>query len=77
MKRCIKSVLCLFLALSLILGGFSAVGASAASGIGDTLTHVGVSILEGIIKGVLGGLDFIIPDSVNFKKISDLWQINR
>lgn len=71
MKRCIKSVLCLFLALSLILGGFSAVGASAASGIGDTLTHVGVSILEGIIKGVLGGLDFIIPDSVNFKKISD------
>ncbi|MBR5112635.1 MAG: hypothetical protein IK097_04325 [Clostridia bacterium] len=71
MKRSFKAILCIVLALSLVIGGFSAVGAGAASDIGDKLTHVGVSLLEGIIRGVLGGLDLIIPDSSNFKKVSE------
>ena len=71
MKRSFKAILCIVLALSLVIGGFSAVSAGAASDIGDKLTHVGVSLLEGIIRGVLGGLDLIIPDSSNFKKVSE------
>ncbi len=71
MKKKILPVLSVIIALSIVISGFSAVGASAADDISSKLTKVGVSALEGIIRGVIGGLNFIVPDSSTFKKVSD------
>ena len=68
MKKRFMPLLSVILALSIIVSGFSAVGASAAKDLGSSLKHVGVAALEGIVRGLLGGLDFMIPDSKNFKK---------
>lgn len=74
MKKLMKKVISTTVALAMVITGFSCVGASAAKDIGTTLTHVGVSALEVIIRGVLGGLATIIPDSKNFNKIEDYKQ---
>ena len=71
MKKKLLSAISIVVALSVILSGFSAVGASAADDFGRTMTKVGVSALEGIICGVIGGLNLIVPDSSSFKKISE------
>ena len=71
MKKRFMPLLSVILALSIIVSGFSAVGASAAKDLGSSLKHVGVAALEGIVRGLLGGLDFMIPDSKNFKKLSE------
>ncbi len=71
MKKLGLKAISVILAVSLIMGGFSAVGASAAGDIGDTLTHVGVSMLGGIIKGLLGGICAVVPESSKVKKLSE------
>ena len=71
MKKAVLSSLSVILALSMVFAGFSAVGASAASDIGKTLTNVGVSALEGIIRVVLSSVCAIIPDSKTFMKLEE------
>ena len=50
MKKIRLKIISVLLAISIVFCGFSAVGASAASDIGNTLTNVGVSALEGVIR---------------------------
>ena len=75
-KSFAKKLISISLAFCMVVSGFSAVGASAASDIGSTLTHVGVAALETIIKGLLTGIAAIVPDSKNFKKLSEYEQSN-
>lgn len=71
MKKHITKIVGVVLALTMVFSGFSAVGASAASSIGDSLTHVGVSVLDGIVTALLTGLNAIVPDNKNFVNVSD------
>ena len=70
-KKFFKKFISTALAVTMVLSGFSAVGASAASDIGTAMTHAGVSVLEFIVKGLLTGFCAIVPDSKNMKNISE------
>lgn len=70
MKKTSVSIISVILAFSIIFSGFGSVGATAAGDINKTLTHCGVSALEGIIKVILGSIAASVPDSKNFSKLS-------
>ncbi|MCR5523921.1 MAG: hypothetical protein K6F64_09880 [Clostridia bacterium] len=70
MKSIKVKVLSVCLALIIAFSGVSCVGASAADA-ASFFTKAGVSALEVIIRGVIGGLCAIVPDSKSFKKLSD------
>jgi hypothetical protein len=71
MKKIRLKIISVLLAISIVFCGFSAVGASAASDIGNTLTNVGVSALEGVIRVLLSGICAAVPNSKNIKKLSE------
>ncbi|MBO4341928.1 MAG: hypothetical protein J5870_02375 [Clostridia bacterium] len=71
MKKRLSAVIAIMLVFSMIFSGASAMGASAAADAEEALTHVGLSALEGIVKGLLVGLCAIVPDSKNLKKLSE------
>ncbi len=71
MKKHTIRIVSVVLALTMVFSGFTAVGASAASDIGDTLTHVGVSILDGIVTTLLTAINAVVPDTKNLIDVSD------
>ena len=71
MKKLGVKLISVTLAFTMIVSGFAAVGASAASDIGDSLTHVGVKALEVIIRSVLTGVCAVIPDDASFQKLEN------
>ncbi len=71
MKKKGLKLISVILAVSMVFGSFTCVGASAAFDAGKALTHAGVSVLEGIVRGALTTLCAVIPDSVNIKRVSD------
>lgn len=71
MKKSALKLVSLLLAVSMVFCGFSSVGASAANDIGDSLTHVGVSALEFIVKSLLTGICNIVPAGSGIKKVSE------
>ena len=58
------------LAVSLLVGGCFTASASALD-VEKALTHAGVGALGGIVKGLIGGLCAIVPDSAKTKKLSE------
>lgn len=77
MKKTISKFISIILCISLVFGGFSVMGASAAADFEKTMTHVGVSALEGIVKTLLTAFCAVVPDSTNTenvkKHISDIY----
>lgn len=71
MKNIKKKIVSVVLASAIVVSGVASVGASAAADIGESLTHVGVVLLDGIITGLLKGISTIIPDDKNFNKVKD------
>ena len=71
MKKLGIKLVSILLAFSLIFGGTSAVGASAAADIATTLENFGLSIVETIFTVLVGGLNLIVPDSKEFVKVKD------
>ncbi len=71
MKKRTLKIVSLILVVSMMFCGFSTVGASAASDIGDSLTHVGVGALEFIVKSLLTGISSIVPAGSGIKKVSE------
>lgn len=71
MKKFGTKLVSILLALSLIFGGVSSVGASAAADIATTLENVGLGIVEAIFTVLVGGLNMIVPDSDEFVKVKD------
>ncbi|MBO5410594.1 MAG: hypothetical protein J6A60_04985, partial [Clostridia bacterium] len=71
MKKFGTKLVSLLLALSLIFGGASAMGASAAADIATTLENAGLSIVETIFTVLVGGLNLIVPDSKEFVQVKD------
>ena len=53
MKKTGIKIVSVILALSLIFGGVSSIGASAASDIEKSLKHAGVSVVDGIVTHLL------------------------
>lgn len=75
LKKTAVKIISIILCVSIVFCGFSSVGASAADA-GKTLTNVGVGLLGGIIKTILGGLAAIVPDGANMKKLSEITSDN-
>ncbi len=71
MKKLGIKLVSILLAFSLIFGGTSAVGASAAADIATTLENFGLSIVETIFTVLVGGLNLIVPDSKEFINVKD------
>ena len=70
MKRISQKIISIILAVSLIIGGGSMSMASAVDAV-QVLETVGLSIVEAIFTTLVGGINFIVPDSKNFVKVSD------
>lgn len=70
MKRISKKIISIILAVSLIIGGGSMSMASAVDAV-QVLETVGLSIVEAIFTTLVGGINFIVPDSKNFVKVSE------
>lgn len=71
MKKFGIKIVSIILAFSLIFGGASAMGASAAADVETVLTNVGLSLVETIFTTLVGGLNLIVPDSKEFVKVAD------
>lgn len=70
MKKLGIKIVSIMLAISLIIGGGSMSLASAVEAT-QVLETVGLSIVEAIFTTLVGGLNFIVPDSKNFVKVSE------
>ncbi len=68
MKKTTLKIASVILAFALIISASTVMTASAAT---SPLTRVGVSALGGIVRGVIGGLNALIPDNKNFVKVSE------
>ncbi len=71
MKKFGTKIVSLILVFSLIFTGASAMGNAAAADVEKTLTRVGVSIVDVIISGLLNVINFVVPDSKEFKKVAE------
>lgn len=68
MKKLSIKIVSVILAVTMLFGTASAVGSAAAADIGETLTHVGVSVVDVIVKGLLSAINALIPDNKEFMK---------
>lgn len=68
MKKKAAKIASIILALAIILSSTTVITASAGT---SPVARVGISALGGIIRGVIGGLNAIIPDNKNFTKVSE------
>lgn len=66
MKKFSLKILSLVLTLTIVFGGFTSTGASAAD-----MTKFGVSALESVVRVLLSSICAIVPDSKNIKKVSE------
>ena len=71
MKSFSKKVISILLALSMLFGCASSMGASAAASFTDVMTDIGVFAFDKILTAVIGALNLVIPDSDEIKKMSD------
>lgn len=71
MKKIGMKIASIILVMSLMLTGISASVSAYAADIGETLTHVGVSIVDGIVTTLISGINFIVPDSKDFVDVDD------
>ena len=71
MKKITAKIISILLVFSLLIGGASAMGTAAAADVGKTLEKAGLSIVEAIFTGLVGGINAIVPDSKNFVKVKD------
>lgn len=70
MKKTGIKIVSVILALSLIFGGVSSIGASAASDIEKSLKHAGVSVVDGIVTHLLSFINKLVPDSDEIQPVS-------
>ncbi len=70
MKKTSMKIVSIILAFSLIFGG-SSVTSYAAADFTKTLENFGLSIVETIFTGLVGAINFIVPDSSKFVKVKD------
>ncbi|MCQ2475115.1 MAG: hypothetical protein MJ173_04325 [Clostridia bacterium] len=68
MKKKAAKFASVILALSIVFSSTTIISASAGT---SPIARVGISALGGIIRGVIGGINAIIPDNKNFGKVSE------
>lgn len=68
MKKKVAKIASVILALAIVLSSTTIISASAGT---SPIARVGISALGGIIRGVIGGINAIIPDNKNFTKVSE------
>ena len=71
MKKISMKIVSVILAFSLIFGGSSFMTTASAADIGKTLENFGLSIVETIFTGLVGAINFIVPDSPKFVDVKD------
>lgn len=71
MKKISKKLVSITLALAMVICVFSTCGNAAAADINKTATNIGVGALEVVIRGLLGGITAIVPNSKNIKNLSE------
>ncbi len=71
MKKFGAKIVSLMLVFSLLFTGLSAMGTAAALDIEKELTRFGVSIVDVIVSTLLNAINFIVPDSKDFKDVSE------
>ena len=71
MKKISMKIVSVILAFSLIFGGSSVMTTASAADIGKTLENFGLSIVETIFTGLVGAINFIVPDSPKFVDVKD------
>ena len=71
MKKIGMKILSIILAMSLLIGGSSATTTASAADLGKTLENAGLSVVALIFSTLVGGLNFIVPDSKDFVKVED------
>ncbi|MBQ2973402.1 MAG: hypothetical protein IJE19_03530 [Clostridia bacterium] len=71
MKKIGMKILSIILVMSLLIGGSSATTTASAADLGKTLENTGLGIVALIFSTLVGGLNFIVPDSKDFIKVED------
>ncbi|MBQ2847930.1 MAG: hypothetical protein IJO03_11930 [Clostridia bacterium] len=71
MKKIGMKIVSIILAMSLLIGGTSAMGTASAADIGKTFERAGLTIVEVIFTTLVGGLNLIVPDSKEFVQVKD------
>lgn len=68
MKKIGMKIVSVMLAFALM---FSSMGAASAADIGKVLETAGLSVVEAIFTTLVGGINFIVPDSKEFVQVKD------
>ncbi len=71
MKKIGMKILSIILVMSLLIGGSSATTTASAADLGKTLENTGLGIVALIFSTLVGGLNFIVPDSKDFIQVED------
>lgn len=71
MKNFGKKIVSIMLAFALIIGGSSAAMSASAADLGQTFINAGVSVFQALLSTIVGGLNFIVPDSKEFVSVAD------
>ncbi|MBR6785859.1 MAG: hypothetical protein IKM25_06370 [Clostridia bacterium] len=71
MKSFSKKLISILLALSMLFGCATSMGASAAASVGEFFTDFGVFAFDKILTTVIGALNLVIPDSDEIMKMKD------
>ena len=71
MKKISTKIVSILLVFTLLFSGAASMGTASAADIGKTLETVGLSIIEVIFTGLVGGLNLMVPDSKDFKDVDD------
>ena len=71
MKKFGMKILSIILAVTLLIGGSSAITTASAADLGTTLENAGLSIVELIFSTLVSGLNLMVPDSKDFVKVED------
>lgn len=71
MKKLGMKIVSVLLAMSLIIAGASATVSAYAADVSKTLTHIGVSLVDGIVTTLISGINLIVPDSKDFVQVKD------
>lgn len=71
MKKIGTKIISVILVFSLLFTGASAMGTASAADVGNTLKNVGIGVVDVIVTGLISAINAIVPDSAEFKDVSE------